>query len=164
MVLCDQADLALERGLFDIARNQFEVAETLWKPTFPTHFREVATAGLGHAALESGAIAEALRREAALSLRPPYWYFDPLRVLVFRARLLERRHRPAEALDLLMSEAPALSTQYPITFIRVVILASRIARRMGASSDPHAYDQAVSLADTLRLPTLVAELQAGPSW
>jgi DNA-binding SARP family transcriptional activator/tetratricopeptide (TPR) repeat protein len=157
--LCDRGELALERGLFDVARAYYEEAEALLRPGFPPWVAMTTSAAIGLAALESGAIMEAHRREALLPPDPSAWYFDPNRILLFRARLLERRRQPAAALELLRDQADVLAHRLPLTFLRTEILACRITHRARLAHDQHAFARALDLAQSLNLTARVRDLE-----
>ncbi|MCG6954695.1 MAG: AAA family ATPase [Gemmatimonadetes bacterium] len=158
-VACNRGEIELERRSFADARRYFDAAEAALRRSSPAWHAAVASAGIGLAALHTGAIAEATRREAELPPDPPSWYFDPTLILSFRARMLERRRQPAEAVALLRRQADGLAVRQPLPLVRTEILASRISRRAGLVQDQRASDRALVLAQRFGLATRARELR-----
>jgi len=157
-VACNRGEIDLERRCFSEAQRHFEAAEAALHNGSPSWHAAVASAGIGLAALDSGAISEAARREAELPSDPQSWYFDPTLILTFRARLLERRRQPVAAVALLRRHGEALAARLPIPLIRTEILASRISRRAGLRQERRAFHRALRVARSLALDTRAQEL------
>ncbi len=93
--------------------------------------QDLVNAGLGLCALETGDLSEARRREQELQDPPPSWYYDPTTILAFRSRLLERRGRPGEALELLEDSAKNLEGRLVLAWLKVCELQVRLMARRG---------------------------------
>jgi len=158
-LLCNAGELSLEQHDFEAARQHFEGAEAALRVTSPPWCASVTSAGIGLAALSAGAITEATRREADLPPDPLRWYFDPILILTFRARLLQRRGQPLAAVTFLRNQGNALVDRFPLPFIRTEILACRIGRRAGIAPDRGSYKRALEIARDLRLSTRISELE-----
>lgn len=156
---CNRGELALERHDFDAARRHYESAEASLRVTSPPWHRAVASAGIGLAALNAGAMADATRLEAELPADPGNWYFDPTLILSFRARLLERRRQSAAAVALLRGH-DILAGRFPMAAIRLELLASKISRRAGVPPNLSAHANALALAHSLHAETRIRQLEA----
>lgn len=156
---CNRGELAIERSDYDAALRHYQAAEATIQDTSPPWHAAVASAGIGLAALQTGFISEARRREADLPSDPPEWYFDPVLILMFKARLLEKRRRPSDAVAFLRAQGGFLTGRFPMPLVRTEILASRISRQARLHPDQEAHQRAAIIARELHLETRLKELQ-----
>lgn len=122
----NRAELALAQHDYGKAAEAFTEAATYLGLTTPSYMQDLVTAGLGLCALETGDLAEARRREVDLSEAPPSWHFDPTTILAFRSRLLDRRGRHHDALQLLQSSASDLEHRLVLAWLKVRALEVRL--------------------------------------
>jgi DNA-binding SARP family transcriptional activator/tetratricopeptide (TPR) repeat protein len=127
---CNQGTLAIARGLYDEAKRHFERAATFRGPDAPRYVHDAVHSGLGLCALESGAMSEALHREAALRDQPKIWYYDPNLTMQFRARLLARRGEHDKAIDLLERTALAVEGRLVSAWVKLKVSQSILMARV----------------------------------
>mgnify|MGYP001248738726 CR=1 FL=1 len=125
----NRAELALAQHDYVKAADAFTEAATYLGPTTPSYMQELVNAGLGLCALETGDLAESRRREQELSKTASHWHFDPTTILAFQTRLLDRRGRHREALDLLESSALDLEHRLVLAWLKVRALSVRLMIR-----------------------------------
>ncbi len=125
----NRAELALAHHDFAGAAGLFREAATYLGPTMPAYMLDLVTAGLGLCALETGDLREARRREQELRDLPANWHFDPTTILTFRVRLLDRRGRHREALDMLEWSAGDLERRLVLAWFKVRALQVRLMKR-----------------------------------
>jgi hypothetical protein len=147
----NQAELAMAQHDFLRAERAYTEAATYAGATTPSYLMDLVNAGMGICALETGKLAEARRLEEELEPSPPSWYYDPTTILAFRARLLERRGRRDEALDLLQSAAPDLENRLVLAWLKVQALRMRLMRKQGSSGARSIATECLELAEGLRL-------------
>jgi predicted ATPase len=130
---CHRAELALAHRDFAKATREYDEAATYLGEHGPWYVRETVAAGLGLCALESGDLAAARRRELEIPESRDRWYFDPSIVLAFRVRLLDRRGRYYEALELLDRSAADIEHRLVLAWFKVRAMQVRlmIKRRIG---------------------------------
>jgi hypothetical protein len=133
----NRAELLLAQQDFRGAELSYTEASTYLGLTTPSYAQDLIAAGLGICALETGDLGEARRCEEELHDRPPSWYFDPTVILAFQVRLLDRRARTTEALDLLESSADNLRGRLDLAWLKARALQVRlmIRRRIGGATD-----------------------------
>jgi hypothetical protein len=122
----NRAELALAHHDFPGAAALFREAATYLGPTMPAYMQDLVTAGLGLCAVETGDLREARRREQELRDLPANWHFDPTTILTFRVRLLDRRARHREALDMLEWSAGDLEHRLVLAWFKVRALQVRL--------------------------------------
>ncbi len=115
----NRAELALARQDYGKAAGAFGEMSTYLGMTTPAYLQDLVNAGLGLCALETGSLSDARRREQDLQDPPSIWYFDPTTILAFRARLLERRGEPTQAIALLDSNARELEGRLVLAWLKV---------------------------------------------
>lgn len=155
---CNLGELALLTDNPSEAVGWFREAERLYGPTMPAFYNSLVEAGLGLAALEAGAVAEARIREANLAELPKSLYFDPLLVVLFRSRMHERRGDLLQALNVLDACRPELRKRFPGAWMRMEVHRGVVARKARA---PH-HDgllEAIQLARGLSLTNLAVQLE-----
>lgn len=127
---CNQGTLAIAKGVYDEAARHFERAASFRGPEAPRYVYDAVHSGLGLCALETGAISEALRREAALRDQPQTWYYDPSLTMEFRARLLSRRGEHDQAIQLLEETALAVEGRLVSAWIKLKLSQSILMARV----------------------------------
>jgi tetratricopeptide (TPR) repeat protein len=123
------AELALAQREYGKASDAFTEAASYLGPTMPSYMQDLVNAGMGLCALETGDLAEARRREQELPPVPETWHFDPTTIVAFRARLLDRRGRHLEALELLESSAKDLRSRLVLAWFKIRSLQVRLMIR-----------------------------------
>jgi len=128
----NKAELLLAQHDFRGAEQSYREASTYLGLTTPSYAQDLITAGLGICALETGDLSGARRREVELNERPTSWYFDPTTIVAFQVRLLDRRGRTPEALDLLETSADDLRGRLDLAWLkaRAILVRLLIRRRM----------------------------------
>lgn len=159
---CNQGELALCTDRFADARAWFGAARQLLAPDMPAFYQDLVHAGLGLAAIEIGALAEARQLDDTLPNPTSDLYFDPWLVLAFKSRMRERRGRTPEALDLLVAYREPLRSRFPLSWIKLEMRRAYLARRSKEPSTQieEALAEAHAKASSLGLPTLAAALEA----
>jgi predicted ATPase/DNA-binding SARP family transcriptional activator len=137
----NRAEIALAHENFDGAARAFGEAATYLGPTTPSYAPHLISAGLGLCALEMGDLAEARRREHELPETPESWHFDPSILLAFKTRLLDRRGRHKEALELLEITVQDLDNRLVLACLKTRALQVRLMLKRGI---PGAYEIALS--------------------
>jgi hypothetical protein len=146
-----RAELALAHRDFAKATREYNEAATYLGEHGPWYVRETVAAGLGLCALESGDLAEARRRELEVPEARERWYFDPSIVLAFRVRLLERRGRHQEALDLLDRSAADLEHRVVLAWFKIRAMQIRLMIKRRIGSPQELAREARDRAEQLRL-------------
>jgi tetratricopeptide (TPR) repeat protein len=128
----NRAELALARNDFLPAARAFREASRYLGPTTPSYAPALIAAGLGICALETGDLGEARRREQEMPDQSEDWHYDPSIILAFRIRLLDRRGRHREALELLDAAARDLDNRLVVAWLKVraLELQLRIKRKV----------------------------------
>ncbi|HKJ01632.1 MAG TPA: AAA family ATPase, partial [Longimicrobiales bacterium] len=104
----------------------FQQAEQLLQgTTIPADVAQLVNAGIGLCHLDLGATTQARSRESLLQPLQGMWSFDATLVLVFTARLLERRGKTGEALELVGAQRKALKDRLPPAWLRTLPLEAR---------------------------------------
>jgi tetratricopeptide (TPR) repeat protein len=137
----NRAEIALALEDFDGAAQAFLEAATYLGPTTPSYAPSLISAGLGLCALEMGDLAEARRREQELPEPPESWHFDPTIIMAFRTRLLDRRGRHREAIELLDMTVRDLENRLVLASLKTRILQVRLMLKRGV---PGAYEIALA--------------------
>jgi DNA-binding SARP family transcriptional activator len=127
----NRAELALAHDDYAGAARLFAEAATYLGPNTPSYMQDLVAAGLGLCSLESGDLGDARRREQDLHDSPDSWHFDPITILTFRVRLLDRRGRHREALELLESSACDLEHRLVLAWFKVRALQVRLMMKRG---------------------------------
>jgi tetratricopeptide (TPR) repeat protein len=125
--------LRLNLGELSLARSDFSEAARVYAecrerlgPSTPRWAEWVIHAGSGLSALESGDLSTARACESALGSDPDEWVFDPYLVTLFRARLLQRRGKRAEAADRLRLCAQKLEGRLVLSWVRLKLAEARM--------------------------------------
>ena len=118
-LLINEGELALARGDYGSASKAFTGMERHLGLAAPRYAADQLNAGLGLCALGTGAISEARRREEEIEDAPSHWYYDPTTVTTFRARLLERRGKHAEAVALVREVANAVDRHLVLACLKL---------------------------------------------
>ncbi|MGE0159508.1 MAG: AAA family ATPase [Gemmatimonadales bacterium] len=141
-----------------LALNDFEGAEKCYREasqylgiTTPTYAQDLIAAGLGICAFETGDLGEARRLEQELHERPTRWHFDPSTILAFRVRLLDRRGRTDEALQLLESSAADLRGRLELAWLKTRALEVRLMIKRRIPGAREIANEAEALASNLCL-------------
>jgi len=131
----NRAELLLAQHDFHGAERSYREASTYLGLTTPSYAQDLITAGLGICALETGDLSEARRREEELNERPQRWHFDPTTILAFQVRLLDRRGRTPEAVDLLKTSADDLQGRLDLAWLKAqaILIRLMIRRKMGGA-------------------------------
>lgn len=125
-------ELAYLRGELGEALHFFRFAEGLLSAsTAPQDIRSLVNGAIGLCCIESGDLTEARVREAAIGPLPQPWHYDPTMLLAFMVRLLERRGKLRDALDLLRPQAIALRPRLPLAWLKLLAIEARVAKRIG---------------------------------
>ena len=143
-LLINLGELSLGRGDFDAAEVAFRRIGDHLGPAAPKYASDLLNAGIGLCALESGRISEARRREEELTEAPSVWYYDPTTIASFRTRLLERRGKHLEALEMLLQLSEAIEDRLVLAWLKLQLLRCRL---MLKHSVPGAQDIAVTALD-----------------
>jgi DNA-binding SARP family transcriptional activator len=160
----NRAELLLAQHDFHGAEQSYKEASTYLGLTTPSYAQDLITAGLGICAIETGDLGEARRREEELSERPRSWYFDPTTILAFRVRLLDRRGRTSDALELLEASADDLRGRLDLAWLkaRAILVRLMIRRKLGGATSiaQEAKERAEALCLTYRAKEFSALLDA----
>jgi hypothetical protein len=156
----NRAELLLAQHDFHGAEQSYREASTYLGLTTPSYAQDLITAGLGICALETGDLSEARRREEELSERPSSWYFDPTTVVAFQVRLLDRRGRTPEAVDLLETSSDDLRGRLDLAWLKVRSLLIRLLIRRGMGGATYIAQEAKKRAEALCLTHRAREFDA----
>lgn len=157
-------ELALAQRDYREAARRFEEIGRHIGHAAPRYASDLLNAGLGICALEMGSITEARRREEELGEPPGVWYYDPTTVVAFRARLLERRGRYGEALELLAHVADQIQGHLVLAWLKLRLLQTRMMLKNGLAGASALAEQGLERAAQLRLPLRVAEFEELVRW
>ncbi len=100
-LLCNLGELQLARGDYTEAYRTFSRAEETFGNGMPQYLLGVLLSGKGLAALSLGRLTEAGDLLERLPPDPPFWYYDPSLIALFRARTAYRLKGPEQAMSLL---------------------------------------------------------------
>lgn len=148
-------ELAAQRQDYSIAMKHFCQAEQALSSSIPDSMEDLLNAGIGLCALELGAMSEARRRETNLRPRDD-WHFDPTMIFAFRARILERRGRTADAIALLR-KADRLESSLTAAWLKIRLLEAHLGKRRGISQPLGRLRHARAVAERLKLNLRVAQ-------
>jgi tetratricopeptide (TPR) repeat protein len=154
----NRAEIALATGLFDRALMLYKRAAALMDEGTRAHVRDIIQSGLGLAALETGDLTLARASLDRLHTWPLY-FFDPLMLLTFRARMSCHSGATSLGLDQLHGEVAALEDRFPALWIRGQIVSARLHKRYGRRPDRASLVRAMARATDLGLSKRSAEIQ-----
>lgn len=126
-------ELFLREGRYGEATQSFGRAESNSFPGVPEFGPHMISAGIGLCELELGHLREARRRESSLIQDQPRWAFNPLIVIMFRSRLLDRRGERRSAADYLAGQATPLRERRLPTWIQLKLEEARVRRTFDVS-------------------------------
>ena len=156
----NEAELALARCEFEAGADAYRRAEGYLSLATPSYMADLVNAGLGYCALETGNLAEARRREGMLHEAPASWYFDPTTILTFRARLLERRGQPMEAITLLADSAADLRGRLTLAWLKVAAVQVRLMVKVAPAAGGAYAAELMREASRLQLVHRAREFEA----
>jgi ATP/maltotriose-dependent transcriptional regulator MalT len=156
----NRAELALSRCDYPAAAHAFASAASYLGPTTPTYMQDLVNAGLGYCALETGDLAEARRREQRLPAPPRSWYFDPTTIVAFRARLLERRGKHGDAVQVLADAGDQLKGRLVLAWLKIALLQVRLMAKQDRREAKELAERTGREARSLRLEYRAREFEA----
>ena len=110
-------------------------------------------------ALETGRLSEARRREALSSSIPETWGYDNSPVVIFQARMMERRGQVEDALEYLATTAERVKDRFPFAWFKLLRLEAEMAYRAGLSAPIERLQEAARVAEALRLSYWLAQFR-----
>jgi len=156
----NHAELALANSDYVDAKEWFTKAGTYLGLTLPQYAHQLVNAGLGLCALELGDLPEARRREELIGPVVGPWFFDPSTLLAFKVRLLERRGKQVEALELLEENARDVYGRLELAWLKISRL--RLAKMLKWGLTEGAFELAnscIALSKNLHLGRRVQQFE-----
>jgi tetratricopeptide (TPR) repeat protein len=154
---CNRGEMALEEHDYEEARRWFNSVASHQGQAIPRYTANMASAGLGLCALETGGLTEARRHEADLDMGSQAWFYDPSLILTFQARLHERRGRLDLASRLLSEGSENLFGRLIPAWLKLQLPLARVLIKAGDAGAMAVADRAFSIARAHQLDVRAAQ-------
>lgn len=125
----------------------------------PSYLIELIHASLGICAADQGRLREARRVSDTQVLENRTWTFDPTPILELRVRVLSRSGDPRRAFEEVQAAGANLKGRLVPAWLKVKTLELKLARRLRLGDLAERTEEAIQVAERLKLSTRAAQLR-----
>jgi len=115
------------------------------------HVRELIASGIGLCALYEGQLDVARMREGEVSVEGREWVFDPFLILLFKARMHERRRELPTAIEFLREHASAIASRFVTSWLKLKEEEIRLWKKVDKTKVRATAEEGRSVAEALKL-------------